>query len=110
MHEVCFQVIRIKYVCVYMYMFMLVVGFWVWGFVGWGVGAEMCVLVVVCGGVGYVWVCGRGILNLVRLRRRPSLACVVLVVGHVVSMVFRPMRIVGFASIWSHRLCVLWKV
>ena len=90
----------------------VLVGCWVggWDFVGWGVGVGMFVVVVVCGEVGYMWVCGCGVLNLVRLRRRPSLACVVLVVGHVVSMVFRPIRIVGSSSILSHRLCVLWKV
>ena len=90
----------------------ILVGYWVggWDFVRWGVDVGMCVFVVVYGGVGDVWVCGRGILNLVRLRRRPSLACVVLVVGHVVSIVFRPIEIVGSSSIWSHRLCVLWKV
>ena len=52
----------------------VLVGYWVggWDFVRWGDDVGMCVFVVVCGGVDYVWVCGRGILNLVRLRRRPN--------------------------------------
>ena len=81
-----------------------------WGCVSWVLGVWLCVGVVVCGGVVYVWVCGYGILNLVRLRRRKNVACIVLVVGHVVSIVFRPIRIVGSSSIWIHLLCVLWKV
>ena len=78
-----------------------------WGFVGWVLSVRLFVVGVVYGWKGYVWVCGCGVLNSVRFCRRPNLACVVLVVGHVVSIVFRPIRIVGSSSIWSHRLCVL---
>ena len=77
---------------------------------GWCLGVWLCVVGVICVGVSYVLVCGCGGLNRVRFRRCPFLAPLELVVGHVVSIVFRPIRIVGSSSIRRHRMCVLWKV